>query len=175
MTIVNIIKEDLKPIKEMICLKAEYVNPFLISTKNILSQMAGIDIDLKGTSLKKSPIFPKKVIIVVGIIGQLKGSVIIGLDDSFARTIASNMMGYHISTLDEMSKSALKELSNILMGRVAIDLESKGTKIDITPPTLLTGDNISISLESIPLLSIKFASQKDVNMELDFDISLKET
>lgn len=153
-------------------MKAEYINTFLGATKNIIGQMAQIDLVLAGTKVKTIPVSAKNVVIMVGITGDLRGMVAIGMDNDFAKKIASNMMmGMEVPELNELAKSALKELSNILMGQVATIFEGLNKIIDITPPTLVTGENISLSLQEAPLLSLKF---KHEDMDLEFDISIEE-
>ena len=55
------------------------------------------------------------------------------------------MMGMKITELDEMSKSAIAESANMILGNAATILYNKGIKIEITPPSLMTGENIQIS------------------------------
>lgn len=153
-------------------MKAEYINPFLSACKDIFMEMAQIDLTPKGTKLKTTPVATKNVVIMVSIIGDLLGSVAINLDIEFAKKIASNMMcGMPVENLDEMSMSALKELSNITMGRVATAFSQMGKIIDIAPPTLMVGDNMLLSVTYVPLLSINFGCE---NFDMDFDVSIKE-
>jgi len=151
---------------------AKYVNTFLKSTQDIFSQVAQIDLKLSGTSLKNSPISSKNVVIMVGITGSLKGTVLINMDESLAMKIASNMMyGMPVTIFDEMAKSAICELSNMVMGNVATGLSAFGKNTDITPPTLMEGNNIKLTVSQLPLLSIKYRYEE---YDLDFDISIKE-
>lgn len=153
-------------------MKAEYINPFLTGCQNIFKEMAQVDIKPKGTKLKTTPVATKNVVIMVSIVGDLIGSIAINLDIEFAKKIASNMMcGMPIEKLDEMSMSALKELANIIMGRVAIAFSNIGKNIDIAPPTLMVGDNMLLSVTCVPLLSINFGCE---NYDMDFDVSIKE-
>lgn len=152
-------------------MKAEYINPFLIATQNIVKNMAQIDLRMTGTTVKTVPTFSKNVVIMLGVTGKLKGTIAIGMDTKLAKQIASNMMGYKVEELDEISKSALRELCNIIVGQVGITFEGMSKRIDITPPALMMGDNISISHQESPLLSIKFSYK---NMEMDLDIAIKE-
>ena len=55
------------------------------------------------------------------------------------------MGGMAISELDEISKSAVSEMGNMIMGNASTIFAKKGISIDITPPSLLTGEKIEIS------------------------------
>ena len=68
------------------------------------------------------------------------------MNRSVALNIASNMMGgAEIAELDEISKSAISELANMILGNTATILYNKGIGIEITPPTFLMGENLQIS------------------------------
>jgi chemotaxis protein CheX len=153
-------------------MKAEYVNQFLTECQRIFNDAAGIDLMYKGTSVKKSPVSTKSVVVIIGVTGDLRGSIAINMDEDFAKKIASNMMGgMAVPEFSELSKSAIAELGNMIMGRVSTAFSTKGITIDITPPSLMTGHGIVLSVVNMPLLSIKFAYEM---YEMDFDISISE-
>ena len=57
-----------------------------------------------------------------------------------AKDVASRMMmGMPVAEIDDMAKSALSELGNMIMGNAATLLANNDLKIDITPPTLGMG------------------------------------
>lgn len=135
-------------------------------------EVAQINLNVIGTSLKNTPILTRNVVIMIGITGQLKGFININLDEEFAKKIASNMMcGMPVTELDEMSKSAVSELCNMLMGRVCTSFSEQGIVLDITPPNILTGENMQLSVTTVPVISIKFGYEE---YEMDFDISVME-
>jgi len=54
-------------------------------------------------------------------------------------------MGMPVAELDEMAKSAISELTNMVLGNTATLFSQNGVSIDITPPSLLMGENMQIS------------------------------
>ncbi|WCK57241.1 chemotaxis protein CheX (plasmid) [Aneurinibacillus sp. Ricciae_BoGa-3] len=129
-------------------------------------------LELAGTTVKNSPVASKDVVVMVGITGDIRGSVAINLDEEFAKQIASNMMGgMPVTAFDEIPKSAVSELSNMIMGSVCTAFASQGVSVDITPPSLLTGQNIQLTFSKLPLLSIKLKYQE---FDVDFDISVAQ-
>jgi len=44
-----------------------------------------------------------------------------------------------------MSKSALSELTNMILGNTATLLYNRGVGVEITPPSFLMGENMQIS------------------------------
>ena len=96
--------------------------------------------------------------IQVGIVGEMKGQVILAIEDDIAKEIASKMMfGMPVTELDEMSSSALNELGNMIMGNTATIFSTLGILIDITPPLAVYGSDLILKTDidglKIPLLN----------------------
>jgi chemotaxis protein CheX len=127
-------------------MNVEYINPFIEASKNVLKGAANIEVTLGKLYMKTSPYLSDSVAIIVGVTGKIRGQVTFSISKELACKIAScMMMGMPVNELDEMSKSALAELGNMIMGNTATIFYGKGMKIDITPPTILTGDNMQFS------------------------------
>lgn len=127
-------------------MKAEYINPFIESAQSVVNMLLGIEIKLGKVYLKSSPFLVNQTVIIIGIIGKIKGQVYFELATDSAKKIASAMMGgMTIVELDEMSKSAVSEMVNMIMGNTSTAFAKKNIKVDITPPTLLMGEKIEIS------------------------------
>lgn len=154
-------------------MKAEHVNPFIMEFQTIFKTVTGIELKVTNKSLKKIGFSTKNTVIMLGITGQLRGNVAINIDRLGAMKIASLMMGGRpVETFDDISKSAVSELGNMIMGRVATAFSGQNIIIDITPPSILTGDNIELMFASLPLITIQF---KYEDIEIDLDISVKES
>ncbi|NLZ53406.1 MAG: chemotaxis protein CheX, partial [Thermoanaerobacteraceae bacterium] len=120
----------------------DHINPFIQASRTVMKSVANTDVSLGKVYLKSSPYSSETIVIVVGLMGELRGQVIFSMDKSVALKIASAMMmGMPITELDEMSKSAIAESANMILGNAATLLYDKGIKIEITPPSLMMGDN----------------------------------
>jgi len=110
----------------------------MASTK-ILKEMCFIEPKL-GRPFIKDPVFlDNTLLILIGFTGEMRGQVIIAFKQEIACDIASKMMMMPVTDLDEMAKSAICELGNMILGNTATIFSTKGIAIDITPPTLGTG------------------------------------
>lgn len=153
-------------------MKVEHVNPFIKATTEVIKTITGMEFSVGKPFIKVSPNSLKNVVIVVGITGEIRGQAVVNMDTDTARKVASAMMmGMPVETLDEMSKSALSELGNMIMGNAATLLSNDGVSIDITPPSLMVGENISLSSGSMRTISIPLMSEGD---EITVDVSFKE-
>lgn len=138
--------------------------------QSIFNEVAGIPLQVAGTTLKENSLSTKSVVIILGITEDLRGNVAMNIDIEGAKKVASQMMGgMPVAEFDDIAKSAVSELGNMVMGRVCTEFASQGIRVDITPPSLLTGDNIQLTFSKLPLLSIKFKADE---VEVDFDISV---
>lgn len=119
----------------------KYINPFLNSFLNVLPQLGLSDIKRNKVNVKGKIIESTGVIIILGIIGDIKGNVIYTISMDTAMTVASKMMmGMPVTELDEMAQSAISELTNMLTANAATLLAEEGINIDISTPTLVYGD-----------------------------------
>ncbi len=153
-------------------MKQEYVNPFIKASVEVLAQTTQLDFKTGKPSLRQSPFLSDEVLIMLGIVGSLKGEVILSMQKETSKSIASRMMmGMPVDELTEMAKSALCELGNMIMGNVATLLFNEGVQIDITPPTLLTGSNIEVSANNMVTICIPIEAE---GHKIILDVSIKE-
>ena len=147
-------------------INVEYINPVLMAATNIIKDICQIDMQVGKPYVKQTAFADDSVIIMIGITGEMRGSVIIALTYNKALEIASKMMmGMPVTELDEMATSAISELGNMIMGNAATILSTKGVGIDITPPTLCRG-NLTITQSYTKNICIPLSGD-DITIELD--------
>ena len=134
-------------------ISVEHINPFLLSAQQILSQVCNIQTKVGQISKDNMCIDGEPVFIMLGVTGEMTGQVCIVFDLEGAKDVASRMMmGMPVAEIDDMAKSALSELGNMIMGNAATLLSNNNLRIDITPPTLGMG---ATKLSSPNMTSIK--------------------
>lgn len=80
------------------------------------------------------------MVILIGVTGEMRGQVVLSIDEKKACEIASRMMmGMPVPELDDMAISAISELGNMIMGNAATVFSVRNIGIDITPPTVGRG------------------------------------
>lgn len=140
----------------MATINVDHINPFLLASTKILKEMCSIDAKI-GKPFVKNPIFlADTMVILIGFTGEMKGQVLIAFEHPVACDIASKMMMMPVEEMNDLSRSAISELGNMIMGNTATVFSTKGIAIDITPPTVGKGtmsftssfaQNICIPLE----------------------------
>ena len=74
-------------------MKVEFINPFIVSLKNVISTMAQIDLQTEKPVQKLDEIARGDVSGIIGMIGpQVKSSMAITFDAKLAKNIMQNML-----------------------------------------------------------------------------------
>lgn len=151
-------------------LNAEHINPFLIAATKILKDMCFIDTKIGRPFVKNISFQEDTVVIMIGVAGELRGQVMISFSSDVACDIASKMCMMPITQMDDLSKSAICELGNMIMGNTATVFSTKGVGIDITPPTLCMG-NVSVHTSFTKNICIPLTYDDEKTIE--FNIAMK--
>lgn len=119
----------------------KHINPVIESISNIMPQLGFPEVSKKGVSVKGKDIDSPGVVIIIGLIGDVKGNIIYGLSIDDAKKVASQMMmGMPVDDFNEMAQSAISELVNMLTANVATNYSRDNINVDISTPTLVQGE-----------------------------------
>lgn len=135
----------------------KYTNPFIESFTTVMPQLGFSNVQIDDLSAKScKEIIASGVIVVLGIVGDVRGNVVYTLDIDSAKSIASTMMmGMPIDEIDDMARSALSELTNMLTANAATCFSNTGIVVDISTPTMLQGEKISMKMSSEQVMCIR--------------------
>jgi chemotaxis protein CheX len=136
-------------------MKVEFINPFVAAAFLVLENMGNLKVEKGKLGVKASPIAGSEVNAVIGVTGDVKGQVLYSMTEETAKKLASTMMmGMPVTEFDELSKSAISELGNMITGNAASELGNSGLNCNITPPSLFMGENVMVSIKDTPILVI---------------------
>ncbi len=122
-----------------------HINPFLQSCISIVESVTQVKMTVGKPEKTDFYLKDSTYAIQVGVVGAMKGQVILAMAEDNAKDIASRMMfGMPVTELDEMSSSALNELGNMIMGNTATIFSTLGILIDITPPLAVFGKDLHL-------------------------------
>lgn len=121
-----------------------HINPIIESFMTVMPQIGMQDVKRLGISVKDRAIESPGVVIIVGLVGDIKGNIIYGMSNDDAKKIASDMMmGKEVAEFDELAQSAVSELTNMLTATVATNYFEQGINVNISTPTLIYGEFIA--------------------------------
>lgn len=150
-------------------IKADYINPFIMSAVAILNQVCQLNVKMGKPYIKQANYEEETVTINIGITGEIKGQTIMAFPKDVACFVASRMMMMPVTELDDISKSAISELGNMIMGNAATIFSTKQIGIDITPPVMMIG---SVEVSTVTS-NICIPIHLDERNSMEINVSLK--
>ena len=142
-------------------MNVEYINPFVQGAQSTINAICGEKPSLGAVKIKQSPYSGDPIAITIEFFGSVSGYGIYNMHEPLACSIASRMMmGKPVAALDDMAKSAIAELGNMVSGHVATIIASRGAVVDIKPPIVNIGTVPAAAAAMLPnevIISIPLA------------------
>lgn len=121
-------------------MKVEYINPFTEAAFYVLKEVLNDGSIVRGKlQIRNDPLISNGIATIIGIVGGLKGHVVYDMDKPTACKIASIMNGEELAGIDNMVRSTINEVANMISGNAVTKLAAAGFSCDITPPTFVIG------------------------------------
>lgn len=140
-------------------MKAEFINPFLQSTKNVLETMAQTEVTAKKPQLKEDTVSYGEVTGIIGMTSEeITGSMIVSFTEKCILQIVANMlMESPRDRIDDEIVDAVGELTNMICGGAKAQLAKLNHQFELATPTMVTGKGVEISYYSdAPTIVIPF-------------------
>ena len=140
-------------------MKAEYLNPFISSTKNVLETMAQTKVTAKKPKLKDTDATFGDVTGIIGLASdQVEGSMTISFKKACILQIVGRMlMEDPQSEINEDIVDAVGELTNMICGGAKAEFGKLGLNFSLATPTMVTGQGVKIHQQSDePIIVIPF-------------------
>ena len=153
-------------------LNVDYINPFIEAVSNTFSTMAGLTIVRDRIFLKGEGEEGYGVSGIIGLGGEVSGSVVLNFPEAVAIAAVSKFVGEEFTTITSAVVDGVGELTNIVAGDAKNRLVQKGYKFDIGLPKIVTGRNyITAQQKGIPCIVIAFTSEIG---RFSIEVSLKK-
>lgn len=118
--------------------------------------MFGINASFQREEAEQHLTSANQVNVLVGFSNSLTGNMVLELDKSSALLIISAMMGgMEVTNLDEMARSGLGEILNMIAGTTFRKVQPHEIT-DLSPPTIVTGNNVFLMISRIQSNKILF-------------------
>ena len=122
---------------------SKHIQTVLNGTIQSLKSVIPISMNIKSPSLMVQPFEQKEMGVLIGIIGDIKGRIIIDSSVGSFSAIGATMFGMPLE--GEMLESFTGELGNMVAGNICTSVASSGVQIDITPPTVIVGSLVYLA------------------------------
>ncbi len=137
-------------------MRVEYINPFVESAYSIMKEVLNTEVKRGDLYLKKSSQPVMGVAAIVGLAGDVEGRVLWDMDEKTAIEIASSMNDEKLTVMDDLAKATITELANMITAQAVTKLHDLGFKFDLTPPAIITGQNMQVTDMNVEALIVPF-------------------
>ena len=152
-------------------MRIEYINPFVDASHDIIMEVCG--------GVKKGELYLKEsstpilgVAVLVGIAGDVRGRMLLDMSRDTSINVSDYMNGEKTNNFDQMTKATITELANMIAGLAITKLSNLGFTFHVSPPTILTGDNMEITSTAIEAVIVPMGTDHGL---IELNIAIKES
>ncbi len=146
-----------------------YINPFVVAAKNVFETMINVPFSLGKPSLKTgSQVPPHEISSIIGLSGNVRGSMVISLSHAVAFLLASALIGEPVSELNGDCIDAIGEIANMIAGNAKTDFPG-GNNASSTPSVVVGKHKVSYP-SGLPIITIPCITDKG---DMFIEIALK--
>ena len=135
-------------------MRVEYINPFVESAFNVLKEVLDTDITRGELYLKATSMPVLGVAAIIGLTGDVEGRVLLDMSLETAMLIASKMNAEEFESFDALARATIAELANMITGQAVTKLHDLGFHFDLSPPSLITGENMVVTDSGVEALIV---------------------
>ncbi len=148
------------------------IDPFIDATMSVLETMASIKAQPGKPYLKKDKLARGEVTGVIGLTGEVSGTLSVSFSETSILSVVSNMFGEEMKEVNEEIKDAVGEITNIISGQAMQKLEESGRSLKAAIPTVITGKNHTIThITPYPVFGVDFSTD---NGEFTIEVCIEE-
>lgn len=114
------------------------IQTILNGTIHALKSILPMEINIGAPSLTTEPYIQQEMGVLIGLIGDLKGRVIIDGSPTTFGNVGATMFGMPLE--GEMLESFTGEFGNMIAGNLCTHAGQNDLELDITPPTVMVGN-----------------------------------
>ena len=142
-------------------MKAEFINPFLSATKNVLETMCQTQVQALKPALKTDKLSFGEVTGIIGMASEtVTGCMVVSFTEACILRIVANML-YEApkEKVDAEVVDAVGELTNMICGGAKAQLAKLNHKFSLATPTMVVGKGVEISYHTeSPTIVIPFST-----------------
>lgn len=127
-------------------MKAEFINPFVVSTCDVFSMMLACELTRGQLEMKQDTIPAYEISGVIGMTGRAAGTIVVSLSREMAIRVAGALLGEQPDSINAEVIDAVGELANMVAGGAKARLE--GLELSIGLPTVICGKNHTVNFPS---------------------------
>jgi len=117
----------------------------IAATSEVFETMIMMDITPGEAQEDAKTVWPRNVSGLMGLTGDFRGMLGIHCPANVALAITSALLGMDVEEIDEDVKDAIGEVTNMVSGGIKTLLAEEGTNLDVSIPTLISGESYKVN------------------------------
>lgn len=131
----------------------KFINPFLMAINNVFETMVHTKVKTRKPMLKQEDLVTAEVSGIIGLSGDVQGSVVLSFPGDVASKVASAFAGVPLTMTSPDFCDAIGELANMVAGNAKKDFGDH--KASISLPSVIVGAGHTVSQSKVsPFLII---------------------
>lgn len=122
---------------------SQYILPFIDSVTNVFETMLQLKVEVGTPSIKPAESSSHDVSGIIGMSGDVEGTVVLGFPTSSAERAVSVFTGMEMDAQHEDFADAIGELVNMVSGGAKAKFTNR--KVSITCPSVIVGQHHTVS------------------------------
>lgn len=123
----------------MMNIAASHINTVLTGIEKVLVSHLGFTFSTGTPSVQQPFVNTDSVSVMVGMTGEIRGEIILSMNEEVLRSIVSTMCGFSVETIDDLGWSAFAEFGNWVGASCCTAFNELGLNTNITPPVIHEG------------------------------------
>ncbi|MDN4493809.1 chemotaxis protein CheX [Ureibacillus aquaedulcis] len=124
-----------------------HIQAILNGSIHSLKSILPMELDIQSPSLLTEPFIQQEMGVLIGLIGDIKGRIIIDSTALSFSAIGAKMFGMPLE--GEMLESFTGELGNMFAGNLCTHIGQQSLNVDITTPTVMVGNTKLLGFEKV--------------------------
>jgi chemotaxis protein CheX len=130
-------------------MKAEYINPIVQATYDVLEEVLSTDIS-RGKLKKYAEALPlHRISVLAGLNGDIEGYVLLSMPLDVVLSIAAVLTAEEVAALDDVAQAALVGLMDTIMEEAVRQLQDADVGVNAAPAALVWGQGLQLSCAEI--------------------------
>jgi len=149
---------------------SQFIIPFIDSVTNVFETMLQLEIKVGTPSIKPAESTSHDVSGIIGMSGDVEGTVVLGFPTATAERAVSVFTGMEMDATHEDFADAIGELVNMVSGGAKSKFTNR--KVNITCPSVIIGQHHTVSARK-DIVTIRIPISCDLG-EFGVDVSIRE-
>ncbi|MGR3301071.1 MAG: chemotaxis protein CheX [Candidatus Scalindua sp.] len=143
----------------------DVLEEIVCSTNEVFSTMIPMELKSDGAFYQKEDMISTDVMALVSFTGEHSGILAIFCSKEIALKITSSMLGVESTEIDQDTKDALGEVTNMIAGTLKNKVYEKFGEMHLSVPIVIAGGDLTISSSTGENHNVKFSSNVTCNSQ----------